>query len=77
MPCLTQITRTSTMDKQLYLITLRLLARCTEGEALDPMEVAKIRSQALPEELDRPLDEVCCRIIHGVLRGDVALGKSL
>ena len=52
------------MNRELYLIALRVLAKFISGEKQDSVNVKELRANALPTEVDIPIDELCCRMIH-------------
>lgn len=55
------------MDQELYMTTLRVLAKWAAGERLDPQQVHEVRRHARPDEAGLPLDELCCLVIHRVV----------
>ena len=61
-------------DPQLFITALRVLARSIYEEKIAPQDINALRRNALPEEADLPLDELCCRLVHRAL-GDP--GKRL
>ena len=52
------------MNRELYMIALCVLAKFISGEKQDSVQVKELRGNALPTEVDVPIDELCCRMIH-------------
>jgi hypothetical protein len=55
------------MDRELYLTALQVLSRFTRREGQDSHQVNELRRKARLDEMDLPIDDLCCRIIHGQL----------
>ena len=51
------------MNRSLYLAALRVLAQIPEGGNFSPDDLSLLRRNALPQELDAPIDLLCCEII--------------
>ena len=51
------------MNRNLYLAALRVLAGCTQEKRFSPDDLSALRRNALPDEIDLPLDLLCCEII--------------
>jgi hypothetical protein len=52
------------MDREIYMTALRVLSRFGCGETQDEFLVAKLRRCGLAEDVDLPIDELCCRLIN-------------
>jgi hypothetical protein len=48
------------MDRELYMTALHVLAKFASGEKADPVQVSALRRNALLEEADLEIDELCC-----------------
>jgi hypothetical protein len=57
------------MNRNLYLAALRVAARLTDGMDCSPEDLSLLRRNALPHELDLPLDLLCCQVIQRELEG--------
>ena len=66
------------MDRKLLSLALRVLAKITNREPLDPAEIKTLRSYRLPAEtaLLLKLDELCCTIIRLEAEASEAERKS-
>jgi hypothetical protein len=56
------------MDRDLFMNTLRVLTRVSNGEPVDSSSINKVRRQALPDEIDLPLDDLCRAMIRRELK---------
>ena len=60
-------------DRDCFNIALRVLARSIYGEETSPRDVNALRRKALPDEIDLPIYDLCCRVIERALCGETAL----
>lgn len=56
-------------DPDGFIIALRVLARCVYYERAAPRDINALRRHACEEEIDLPIDELCCRVIQRALDG--------
>jgi len=54
-------------DPQLFITALRVLAKSIHNERIAPQEVHILRGGAMLDEVDLPLDELCCRLVRRAL----------
>ena len=58
-----------TRDPDGFITALRVLARSIYEEQASARDVNFLRRNAHADEMDLPIDELCCRIIHRALSG--------
>ena len=51
-------------DRELFLTSLRVLARFTQGATPSRRDIIILRRRATPQEADLPVDELCCALIR-------------
>ena len=54
-------------DEDGFITALRVLARYIYRENAAPRDVNVLRRNARPDEIDLPIDELCCRVIERAL----------
>jgi len=56
-------------DPDGFITALRVLARYVYCEPAAPRDINALRRHARPDEIDLPIDELCCRVIQRALEG--------
>jgi len=56
-------------DPEGFMIALRVLARSIYNEAASARDVNALRRNARADEVDLPIEDLCCRVIHRSLSG--------
>jgi hypothetical protein len=56
-------------DPDGFIVALRVLARVIYYESAAPRDVNALRRHARPDEMDLPIDELCCLVIQRALAG--------
>jgi hypothetical protein len=59
-------------DPDGFIIALRVLARFIYHEGASPRDINALRRHASADEIDLPIDELCCRVIQRALDGSRA-----
>jgi hypothetical protein len=58
------------MNRSLYLAALRVLGQLTQGMDFSPDDLSMLRRNAPPDEVNLPVDVLCCEIIQRELGKD-------
>ena len=56
-----------TRDPDGFITALRVLARSIYQEPASPRDINALRRNACADEIDLPIEELCCRVIHRAL----------